>query len=186
MLSSNLPCKVVDTTAVREYKLPGTGHTSGTLRFLLECFTGRRRPLATTTQLRRRRGKQTAPKRVGYELPRLGERVLGLIFDMVGVVMDEDNVLTVIGNSTGHIKACIETLGLHSSVHCASYGWHPQQLSAGEYVAVVSREVSANLDLMSEARRRPRPTQEHKVAPDEDDDGGRPIRSRCGRLPDQT
>ena len=72
----------------------------------------------------------------------------------------------------GHIKACIEILGLHSSVHCASYGWHPQQLSAGEYVAVVSREVSANLDLMSEARRRPRPTQEHKVAPDEDDDLG--------------
>ena len=172
MLCSNLQCKVVDTTAVREYKVPGAGHTSGTLQFLLECFTGRKRPLATTTQLRRRRGKQTAPKRVGYELPRLSERVLGVIFDFVGAVMDEDNVLTVIGNSAGHIKACIEILGLHSSVHCASYGWHPQQLSAGEYVAVVSREVSANLDLMSEARRRPRPTQEHKVAPDEDDDLG--------------
>ena len=145
---------------MREYKVPGAGHTSGTLQFLLECFTGRKRPLATTTQLRRRRGKQTAPKRVGYELPRLSERVLG------------DNVLTVIGNSAGHIKACVEILGLHSSVRCASYGWRPQQLSAGEYVAVVSREVSANLDLMSEDRRRPRPTQERKVAPDEDDDLG--------------
>ena len=67
-----------DTPAVREYKVLGAGNTSGALQYLLECFTGRKRPLATTTQLRRRPGKQSAPKRVGYELHHLSERVLSV------------------------------------------------------------------------------------------------------------
>ena len=39
-------------------------------------------------------------------------------------------------------------------------------------ITLVSREVSANLDLMTEARRRLRPTQGDKVTPHKDDDLG--------------
>ena len=53
-----------------------------------------------------------------------------------------------------------------------SYGWHNEQLTAAEYVATISREISANLNFMAEARRRPRPGVLHPTATDEKEDVG--------------
>ena len=128
------------------------------LDFVLTCFTDGKRPIGEERLLRRRKGKHSRLMKC-YVMPAFSERVLSRILNFVGVLIDEDGEPTVVGNSSNHIEQCIRVLSLPSSIRCATYGWHPQQLSAAEYVAVVSREVSANLDLMSEARGRPRPSQ---------------------------
>ena len=56
-----------------------------------------------------------------------------------------------------------------------SCGWHPEQLSAAEYNGFICRNVSANLDMMCEARSRPRPGLLHpNAATDEKADVGLP------------
>ena len=58
----------------------------------------------------------------------------------------------------------------------ASYGWHPDQLSASEFVALHSVQVSSNLDFIAEARRRPRPgaLRPHAATDQEQDVGLQP------------
>ena len=62
------PVEVVDVTAVRQYKVPGTLDCCDVKDFVLECFFGDRRPL---TRRRWKRGRRThivlsqIPKNVG-------------------------------------------------------------------------------------------------------------------------
>ena len=156
---------------MRGWKVPAAGHQSRCLDFVLNCFTDGKRPIGEERVLRRRKGKHGRLMKC-YVMPGFSERVLSNILNFAGVLIDEDGEPTVVGNSSNHIEQCIRVLSLPSSIRCASYGWHPQQLSAAEYVAVVSREVSANLDLMSEARGRPRPSQRGRVSPEEEEDVG--------------
>eukprot|EP00435_Cladocopium_sp_Y103_P048899 s1096_g14.t1 len=149
---------VVDTIALREFEVPGAKHKSDTLLYLIESFTDAKRPVARVRKPQRARGKRASQLR-GYVLPRFSVRVMTGILDFFGVVVDDGKEQTLIGNPQEHFTTASAVLSLGGSVRRASYGWHAEQLSAAEYVAVVSREVSANLDLMSEARKRPRPAQ---------------------------
>ena len=135
-----------------------------------QMFLTGHRLLAREVQQRRRRGKQAVAR--AYELPRSSEHVLSIVLDFVGCVVDEDGAQTVVGNSQLHFRRCWEVLGVNASVRCASYGWHAQQLTAAEYCAFVNREASANLDLMTEARGRPRPAHAEKAAADGEVDLG--------------
>ena len=163
--------EVVDTIAVREFEVPGAKHKSDTLSFLLDCFAQVKRPLARVRKVHRARGKRSSQMK-GFVLPCFSHRVLGIVFDFVGLLIDDDREMTLIGNSDEQFAKAAAVLSVGGSVRRASYGWHPEQLSAAEYVAVVSREVSANLDLMSEARRRPRPAQVQPSAEDNAEDLG--------------
>ena len=169
-ISHGMSLQVVDTTAVREYKVPGASHKSSALELLGQMFLTGHRLLAREVQQRRRRGKQAVAR--AYELPRFSEHVLSIVLDFVGCVVDEDGAQTVVGNSQLHFRRCWEVLGVNASVRCASYGWHAQQLTAAEYCAFVNREASANLDLMTEARGRPRPAHAEKAAADGEVDLG--------------
>ena len=163
---------MVDPTAVREWKVPNAGHHSRCLDFVLTCFSdGIKRLIGQERVLRRRKGKQCRLVRC-YVMPAFCQRVQSNILNFAGVLIDEDGEPTVLGDSSNHIEQCIRVLSLPSSIRCASYGRHPQQLTPAEYVAFVSREVSANLDLMSEARGRPRPSQRGRVSPEEEEDVG--------------
>ena len=150
--------------------MPGASHKSSALELLGRMFLTAHRLLAREVQQRRRRGKQAVAR--AYELPRFSEHVMSIVLDFVGSVVDEDGAPTVLGNSQLHLRRCWEVLGLDATVRCASYGWHPQQLSAAEYSALVNREASANLDLMTEARGRPRPAHAEKAAADAEVDLG--------------
>ena len=138
--------EVVDTIAVREFEVPGAKHKSDTLSFLLDCFGQVKRPLARVRKVHRARGKRSSQMK-GFVLPCFSHRVLSIVFDFVGLLIDDDREMTLIGNSDEQFAKAAAVLSVGGSVRRASYGWHPEQLSAAEYVAVVSREVSANLDV---------------------------------------
>ena len=63
-----------------------------------------------------------------------------------------------------HFDKCQNSVPAFATAKRCSYGWHEEQLTAAEYVAHVSREISANMDFMAEARRRPRPGALHPTA----------------------
>ena len=145
---------VVDTSAVREYQVPGAEHTSGALQFLLDCFIAVKRPLVRGRVLQRVTGKRRVTAKA-YVMPLFSHRVMELILDCLGSVLEDDNEITAIGSSQEHFDRC----GLGRNTRRTSYGWHAEQLSAAEYVAFACLDVNAHLDTMAEARRRPRPAQ---------------------------
>ncbi|CAL1152198.1 unnamed protein product [Cladocopium goreaui] len=158
---------VVDVTALRQYKVPGTVESCDVLESLLKMFTEPNRPKT------RRTWKQGRRKRtVCSTVPLVSERILGNIFDYVGHLTTEDGEAVLLGNSPEHFDTCVlHRPDLAAAKRC-SYGWHNEQLTAAEYVATISREISANLDFMAEARRRPRPGVLHPTATDEKEDVG--------------
>ncbi|CAL1153389.1 unnamed protein product [Cladocopium goreaui] len=158
---------VVDVTALRQYKVPGTVENCDVLESLLKMFTESNRPKT------RRTWKQGRRKRtVCSTVPLVSERILGNIFDYVGHLTTEDGEAVLLGNSPEHFDTCVlHRPDLAAAKRC-SYGWHNEQLTAAEYVATISREISANLDFMAEARRRPRPGVLHPTATDEKEDVG--------------
>eukprot|EP00435_Cladocopium_sp_Y103_P072880 s366_g41.t1 len=157
--------KVVDTTAMREYTVPRASAVSAVLDFVFLCFMSVKRPL-----VHERRKKGNEIEVLKYVLPALSVRVMSVICGFVGVLREDDGALTVIGNSAKQMERCRVVCAFSSSLRAASYGWHPEQLMAVEHVAVVSREISANLDFMPEARGRPRPSQRGRVDPEEGED----------------
>ena len=157
----------MDVTALRQYKVPGTVESCDVLESLLKMFTEPNRPKT------RRTWKQGRRKRtVCSTVPLVSERILGNIFDYVGHLTTEDGEAVLLGNSPEHFDTCVlHRPDLAAAKRC-SYGWHNEQLTAAEYVATISREISANLDFMAEARRRPRPGVLHPTATDEKEDVG--------------
>lgn len=161
------PVEVVDVTAVRQYKVPGTLDCCDVKDFVLECFFGDRRPL---TRRRWKRGRRTHI--VLSQIPKMSVGVMSVILNFVGHLVNDEGEIVLLGNDVGHFAKCENIVGAFGSAKRCSYGWHDEQLTAAEYVAHVSREVSANLDFMAEARRRPRPGVLHPTATDEKDDVG--------------
>ena len=159
MLSGSIT-EVVDVTAVRQYKVPGTLDRCDVVEFVLESFLGERRPL---TRCRRKRGRRTVV--VLSELPKVSVRVISTILNFVGHLVNAEGEVVLVANNVEHFDRC-QTMACGSVRRC-SFGWHDEQLTAQEYVAYVSREVSSNLDFMAEARRRPRPGVLHPTATDE-------------------
>ena len=145
--------QVVDVTALRQYKVPGTVESCDVLESLLKMFTEPNRPKT------RRTWKQGRRKRtVCSTVPLVSERILGNIFDYVGHLTTEDGEAVLLGNTPEHFDTCVlHRPDLAAAKRWCSYGWHNEQLTAAEYVATISREISANLDFMAEARRWPRP-----------------------------
>jgi hypothetical protein len=90
--------EVVDTIAVREFEVPGAKHKSDTLSFLLDCFGQVKRPLARVRKVHRARGKRSSQMK-GFVLPCFSHRVLSIVFDFVGLLIDDDREMTLIGNS---------------------------------------------------------------------------------------
>ena len=158
---------MVDVTAVRKYKVPGTLDHCDVVDFVLEICQGERRPLA---RHRRKFGRRN--KVVCFEIPKLSVRVTSTILNFVGHLLAEDGDVVLLANDVEHFENCQNLVLEFSTAKRCSYGWHDEQLTSAEYVAYVSREISANLDFMAEARRRPRPGVLHPNATDEKDDVG--------------
>eukprot|EP00435_Cladocopium_sp_Y103_P040571 s119_g11.t1 len=159
--------QVVDVTSLRQYRIPGTVQECDAMTFLLDMFLGEQRP-KTRRAWKRGRKKQM----VVSEIPKLSERVSGICFDYVGHVVNDAGETVLIGNNKEHFDNCARNEPELSSSKKCCYGWHNEQLTAAEYVASISREISANLDSMAEARRRPRPGVLHPAATDEKEDVG--------------
>ena len=159
--------EVVDVSAVRQYKVPGTLDRCDVVEFVLESFLGERRPL---TRCRRKLGRRS--KVVLSSIPKVSLRVMTAILNFVGHVVNDDGDIVLVANDAEHFKICQSLVVEFGTAKRCSFGWHDEQLTAAEYVAHVSREVSANLDFMAEARRRPRPGVLHPTATDEKEDVG--------------
>jgi hypothetical protein len=129
---------------------------------LLKIFTELNRPKT------RRTWKQGRRKRtVCSTIPLISERILGTIVDCVGHLTTEDGEAVLLGNIPEHFERYVWCIDQLAAAKRCSYGWHNEQLTAAEYVATISREISANLNFMAEARRRPRPGVLHPTATDE-------------------
>ena len=158
---------MVDVTAVRQYKVPGTVDRCDVVECVLDMFLGGRRPL---TRHRRKHGRRTTFVR--FAMPKLSICVTTSILNFVGELIDEDGDIVLVGNTVEHFEKCQNSVTDFSTAKRCSYGWHEEQLTAAEYVAYVSREISANLDFMAEARRRPRPGALHPTATTDEKDAG--------------
>ncbi|CAK9066277.1 unnamed protein product [Durusdinium trenchii] len=158
---------VVDVTALRQYRVPGSMERCDVMTFVLDCFLGERRPKTRTMTQRVSPSITTCA-----EIPRFSERVVACILDFTGTLQTDDGEAVCIGNDKEHLQACQAGNPTLTSAKRCSYGWHDDQLTSAEYTAVVSREISANLDYMAEARRRPRPGLLHPTARDEKEDIG--------------
>ncbi len=114
---------------------------------------------------------------VGFLAP-LPDHAAYTVLRFVGHVASDDNELVLIGNN----EAALELAKAHACEagrrdpfpRHTSLGVHDEQLFPSEFLAHLRVEVSANLDLMAEARGRPRPGAMHPDAIlDEEKDVGR-------------
>ena len=141
------------------------------------CGFGPHKFYKSRTSARRRvRGK--APPSVGV-LPALPYHPVSVILAFVGHVKDDngDHLAVIVDGETEN--ATMEVLS-----ECASHvrkwiktspGFHSEQVHAEEFVAHLAKESSANLDMMTEARGRPRPANLFQDAEsDEEKDTGLP------------
>ena len=123
-----------------------------------------------TSARRRVRGK--APPSVGV-LPALPYHPVSVILTFVGHVKDdngdhlavivdvetENATMEVLSERASHVQKWIKT----------SPGYHSEQVHAEEFVAHLAKESSANLDMMTEARGRPRPANLFQDAESDDE-----------------
>ena len=187
-----------DTTCQRQWWLPEAEQNTMVQSWLLPWLRGSGRRCyegpwlgAGFNQARRIRcmrdeiQRRHEPGRLGYLHP-LPETVAHAILLFVGHVVDADAdgapQVLLICNSTApgrpahcplaRARAAASNMGVDCTVtSVTSLGVHDDQLSPEEYCAYVTVETSANLDLMAEARRRPRPSQLHTDAvPDDERD----------------
>ena len=160
--------QVVDVTALRGYRMPGTLEQCDVVQFLMTILSGESRP---TTRRQLKQGRRRKAVVLG-EIPKFSERVIATVLNFVGFLISDEGETVLVGNTSDHFDSCHEKHPELRSAKRVSYGWHDEQLTSGEYVATVTCEVSANLDFMAEARRRPRPGVLHPTATDEKDDVG--------------
>ena len=91
--------EVVDVSAVRQYKVPGTLDRCDVVEFVLESFLGERRPL---TRCRRKLGRRS--KVVLSAIPKVSLRVMTAILNFVGHVVNDDGDIVLVANDAEHFK----------------------------------------------------------------------------------
>ena len=125
-----------------------------------------------TTTSGRKRIRRKAPPSIGL-LPALPYHPISIVLAFVGHVKDDngdDLAIIVDAETEAHT---LETLSQHvADVRQwvkTSPGFHSEQVHAEEFVAHLSKESSANLDMMTEARGRPRPANLFQNAESDDE-----------------
>ena len=106
-------------------------------------------------------------------LPPLPHHPVSIILAFVGHLKDDDgDNLAIIVDAVSE-TVTMETLSQHvANVHewiKTSPGFHSEQVHAEEFVAHLSKETSSNLDMMTEARGRPRPANLFQNAESDDE-----------------
>ena len=123
-------------------------------------------------QLARKRIRCKTPSRLGM-LPALPYHPFFVMFSFVGHLKDDNgDDLAIIVDSESE-TATLETLTTNAS-HVRKWvktspGFHSEQVHAEEFVAHLVKESSANLDMMTEARGRPRPANLFQNAESDDE-----------------
>ena len=95
--------------------------------------------------------------------------VATLICRYTGTIQDDDGTLLLIANNKEEVDRLRRTMATDTfeQARLTSLGNHDNQLTAEEFFATIACEIAANLDLIAEARRRPRL---HTLAKDVHDD----------------
>ena len=90
-------------------------------------------------------------------LPALPLHLAVEILRFVGHIVDATSNHVIIADTPSHRDALLRHGAGHGNYVLTGTGCHPNQLYPQEFAASIAVEVSHNLDLLAEARRRPRP-----------------------------
>ena len=140
---------MVDLDSVRTFHLPEHSSKLAEGEWLLGFL---RKSAFIFRRKKRLRNKERGSLRC---MPKFSARVIQGILDYVGYILTDNAEPIILASSPGQLEACRKLCGRDALVF--SPGWHWEQLSAAEYNGFICRNVSANLDMMCEARSRPRP-----------------------------
>ncbi len=112
------------------------------------------------------------PSEVGFLRP-LPQHAVHRILSYVGYVKDDNDTFLLVANNDAALQASrMLALRTHDGADewdFTSFGWYDDQLFPEEFFAFINAEVAANLNLMAEARGRPRPSLLNAAA-DQDDE----------------